>query len=645
MIYSFDIFDTCITRRCGKPDNVFFLLAKEVMLDRSTTFVLDFIRERKLAEKEALERHPEKQDVNIDEIYECFDVSLFTSMPKEFVKNKEIEIELNSFAPIRQTMDLIDDCRQKGRVIFISDMYLPYDELYNKLKELNVIQGSESFYLSNKIGKTKRHGDLFDYVKEKENINVKQWTHFGDNIHADYKMPKSKGIRTSIITYSPTKFEALWESEANIIEDKSLSVFSGIANSLRLEKNQNNDEDFVFDLMAPLITSFALCLLEKAKRDGVKKLYFAARDMYVVYIVAKRFSSLFPEIELNYLYISTKVLYPTYIIKGTEDELIYLFKLTPKFKPLSYLKILGYNKKEIDKIGSSIDLDKYLSWEDNSSEKLIKLMLEEKDALTQRCLQKRILLKDYLRQEGVISDNNAQVAIADIGWRGTSQAILNYIFPNNSILFYYYGISETRLSIHETGTYYAFSHGEYQKDFYSKREFLEYYICRNAEGTTIGYKIENGKTIVCREECCYSKQDIQDINNNIDNLISFADSCKSYTCILSNTNTIFYNCMQRTLQEFIRFPSYPLVKKIAPFMKFNHWGYERNLIIKLPKLYHLSRLWRGFLNKTKICKRREPDFGWFEASYIFTYKSFGEWVIKHKIMQIPHKLLYFLSIK
>ena len=51
MIYSFDVFDTCIVRSCGKPDNIFRLLAEEVVQDKDESRLRAFVIERKNAEK------------------------------------------------------------------------------------------------------------------------------------------------------------------------------------------------------------------------------------------------------------------------------------------------------------------------------------------------------------------------------------------------------------------------------------------------------------------------------------------------------------------------------------------------------------------------------------------------------------------
>ena len=50
IIYSFDIFDTCITRSCGTGENVMFILAKSIVGDKDEALLHEFVRLRKEAE-------------------------------------------------------------------------------------------------------------------------------------------------------------------------------------------------------------------------------------------------------------------------------------------------------------------------------------------------------------------------------------------------------------------------------------------------------------------------------------------------------------------------------------------------------------------------------------------------------------------
>ena len=68
---SFDIFDTTLIRKCGNPQNVFFLLSKKLFPDRED-LQTDFFMWRRNAENNAKVRLC-KKEVNLNDIYGDFD--------------------------------------------------------------------------------------------------------------------------------------------------------------------------------------------------------------------------------------------------------------------------------------------------------------------------------------------------------------------------------------------------------------------------------------------------------------------------------------------------------------------------------------------------------------------------------------------
>ncbi len=145
--YSFDIFDTCISRTCGKPENIFRLLAEEVVRDKDESLLRAFVRERKQAEKTAMQSL-DKEAVTLDEIYDSFHLVSFSDVPKVEVKRREVELEQQSFRPIKSTLDRINTLRGKGRIVFISDMYLPDEVIRQVLTSFGIMQEGAHLYVS-----------------------------------------------------------------------------------------------------------------------------------------------------------------------------------------------------------------------------------------------------------------------------------------------------------------------------------------------------------------------------------------------------------------------------------------------------------------------------------------------------------------
>ena len=106
----------------------------------------------------------------MQEIYDYFDISIYTDLIKENVLLKEATIEKNVLYPVKGMIRRIDECREKGKVIFVSDMYLSSQFLQDILKDYGLMQNGDSIYVSGEIGLTKESGKLFNYVQDKENI-------------------------------------------------------------------------------------------------------------------------------------------------------------------------------------------------------------------------------------------------------------------------------------------------------------------------------------------------------------------------------------------------------------------------------------------------------------------------------------------
>ena len=70
---SFDIFDTALIRRCGKPENIFYLMA-ERLYPNDITKQQDFVEWRKRCPGE-LQRQIKGREVMLEEIYERLQIT------------------------------------------------------------------------------------------------------------------------------------------------------------------------------------------------------------------------------------------------------------------------------------------------------------------------------------------------------------------------------------------------------------------------------------------------------------------------------------------------------------------------------------------------------------------------------------------
>jgi HAD superfamily hydrolase (TIGR01549 family) len=188
-LLSFDIFDTLITRPVKNPTDIFLLMA-----DNSPFVPKDFPRCRVEAEHRARRIAP-GGECNINEIYRALsEMEGYTPALCRTLCAMEKETELRLCEPRREGTDLLNAVHDEGlRVLLISDMYLSRQRISRMLCKCGVKNFSE-LYISNEVRKNKASGDLFRYVRQKEELPFSSMLHVGDNPVSDVIVPRNIGM-------------------------------------------------------------------------------------------------------------------------------------------------------------------------------------------------------------------------------------------------------------------------------------------------------------------------------------------------------------------------------------------------------------------------------------------------------------------
>lgn len=297
-IYSFDIFDTCLARICGDSRNLIEILSLRVT-DLINASASDKEHLRKLFVAARTDAGG-----SLEAIYQQVKKVLELPIPIDKLIELEIETERDMIVPIIATRKLIDGFRSKGRILFISDMYLPSSFLCEILKCHGFFKDGDLIFVSDEIGAWKRDGSLFNYIHEVEGIPFGMWHHYGDNIHSDINVPKKIGIHTHHIHYDFLPYEKSWNG-VRTTKMPVHSIVAGISRAVRLQYFATDDQkNFVCDVTAPLIVTWTISIMSDAVKKGIKRLYFCSRDTHTEYLVAKSLTHIFPSLEVYYLFIS-----------------------------------------------------------------------------------------------------------------------------------------------------------------------------------------------------------------------------------------------------------------------------------------------------------------------------------------------------
>lgn len=447
MIYSFDVFDTLITRLCAHPDTIFYIIQKELNQNSlyssfDSQIRTDFISYRKYAENVARQSST-KEDVSIVNIYEQLQKDfLLSNADMNILMQLELDTELAYSVPINENINKVQDLlKHDETVIFISDMYLRSQDirlLLNKHFEVEI--DNCPIYVSSEHGLTKSRGSLFTYVLNDLNVDPSQIMHTGDNLKSDIMQAKKKGLMTCF--YSKTgELDSWLIKNCNMYGDDLKSkknpdiyIHWGICRYLLLEEGIDS-----FVLLAGFITPFLIAFLNWLQDEisDSQDVFFLARDGEFLLELAEYMN--LKNANYHYLPISRQAVVPA-ACSDVDGLIEYLFRGYPHVNirmlctrcEMDYIQLA-------DMCGSLPNPDTFLSKKQigrlktvlNQSEPFLNYA---KEFIEQKKHDSATFLSKFIK------DNN--LYFVDLGWKGTIQDALKELFPDVLIHGYYYGVSD-----------------------------------------------------------------------------------------------------------------------------------------------------------------------------------------------------------
>ena len=300
------------------------------------------------------------------------------------------------------------------------------------------------------------------------------------------------------------------------------------------------EEVFLY-VWLPVLTEYVEWVLEEAVKNGEKRLYFLARDGYMMYLMAKKLvDARGIDLDIRYLkisrfsirsaeyYFAGKAALDTLCVGGidisfekimkranlTEEEALHIARLAGYTD--NYKKVLNYQqlcslKKELSGIGQ---LFVYI----------------KKHA--KNCYNTTV---SYLRQEGLLEE--IPYALVDSGWVGTLQLSLQRVLEHEKagkvrLQGYYFGLY-ARPEGTDASQYRAFYFGE--RDILRKICFsncLFETVLSAPEGMTQGYRLQKQEL----QESVYEAVENDSRNPNADVMEHFAKLLMQYASCYGETS-------------------------------------------------------------------------------------------------------------
>jgi len=450
-LYSFDVYDTLITRKTATPRGIFALMQKCLLELEAYKDFPDRLRKNFYfirIQGELVARHTyvrgEKQDLILPRIYDCIGImEMLTKEQTDALMQLEIKLETENSLPIRENIAKVKKLVDQGkRVVVISDMYLQTETIQEILCSMDDVFRHIPMYVSGDLEKTKKSGILYQYVAQAEVVEFTNWHHFGDNEVADVSVPKRMGIQASCYK---TKQLLPWEKEIlNKKEDNAdLQILIGNSRLVEAASGGNNISYQVgYGFAAQILLPYVVWVLQESLKKGFHKLFFIARDGYILKKIADiLIESYSYPIATEYLYGSRRAWrLPSISVDNADIEELIRW---------SYPERICYYKEIADIFGMSVEeLRGIVPAIRNTDIKisrslvndLIQLLVKNEKSIMEKVVEKQKEKREaaiqYLQQE--LDCKNERIAFVDLIGSGYSQRCLG-----NLIKGFYKGPVET----------------------------------------------------------------------------------------------------------------------------------------------------------------------------------------------------------
>ena len=256
------------------------------------------------------------------------------------------------------------------------------------------------------------------------------------------------------------------------------------------------------EILAPALNDFVLWILRKAQRNGIRRLYFLARDGYLMYRCAGIYVERFHlPIECRYLFCSRYSLRLPMYHRDMGAALDYICRGGTEVTLDRILDRSGIKEEEkritLEKLGMTGQRKKPISY---PHLKRIRQKLEDcpffLKAVETNSREKLPSLLGYLEQEGLTEEG--PIALVDSGWTGSMQKeicqALGILGKKERLTGYYWGLYELPKGVRREDyhCYYFSPEAGLRKKVYFSNSLFES-IFSAPQGMTTGYEKVQGQ--------------------------------------------------------------------------------------------------------------------------------------------------------
>lgn len=516
-VISLDIFDTLLLRAAGKPDDIFAVLWKRA---RHKPEVCDITEEefRKLrieAERRARNKK-ESREVFLQDIYA--EIPDFVCSDKQWLQEQELDCEKEYCYANPYMAELLQQIAEAGKqVVLLSDMYLNQEQIRSLLQYNGIeVRQFDAIIISCEYNCSKQSGRLYQVLLERfSDVRPERILHIGDNRNADYEQARQCGIQAIYYDVIPEKMYSIYDYEkirhdAPQKELKSLRK-TAASNFVGEDETERDIFEIGASVAGPFLALYITHVVKRLRALDIHKIYPFMREGYLLGELLKREAAHqnYP-LTVHPIFISRKVTYLPSIARVNREEIENMIG-TRNLTVLEALELVGMHKEEFPELAAYYDMpvkETHIQrWGTMTlKEYVVGRLLEPENVGRIEALisGERKKLVDYLRQE--IGDL-CGIATIDIGFFGRIQLWMEQCLqlegiPYRMKHFLAVGLTGDKVAdgMDFEGYYSTFAENmDLVTTIHRTTDIVEKLISIT-EGSTIGYKRENGRIVPVQGE-------------------------------------------------------------------------------------------------------------------------------------------------
>jgi predicted HAD superfamily hydrolase len=456
LIYSFDIFDTVLIRNI-EPPNLIKQLAAKYLSERFSENNINIASSVILKNRRSIEIELQNKAFKNGNDRECVLEDVVRELLKRLDTSKtldykifidyELKLEISATCAMPGILNILRNIKlSKKRIIGITETYLSKIQINRILEYHGLRKYFDELYVSSDIGLSKNTGNLFRYVIKKENVNI---IHVGDNYIQDNRIPARLGIKTY---WLHDKAELKRKSKLRKLQNKLDRMKYVNAVIMRNhEENRNTLYEIGYNILGPALTIYIHNLAEQSQKDKIQRMYFIARDGYIlkkIYDIVR--SNIYKDNlpQSKYMCISRlSVRLASLQNFGINEINACLIRDHLKYITLRNLfNSYGLEPSEFVEIANKYGIElSYSIYHPEQDSRLCAFLYnhEFQCKIMRRSLEAKNILREYLLNIGFIGSGN--VAFIDAQGTGVSQMLLEQAFHDDKgypfVHGYYFGLT------------------------------------------------------------------------------------------------------------------------------------------------------------------------------------------------------------